>query len=54
VAEVRTVFQSLPAEHFPLLSAMAETMTSGSGDDRFRFGVDLLVGGLRALGRADQ
>ena len=54
VAEVRTVFQSLPAEHFPLLSTMADTMTSGSGDDRFRFGVDLLVGGLRALGRADQ
>ncbi|MGY2875469.1 AcrR family transcriptional regulator [Marmoricola sp. URHA0025 HA25] len=50
VAEVRKVFQSLPAEHFPLLSAMAETMTTGSGDDRFAFGVDLLVSGLKGLG----
>lgn len=50
VAEVRNVFGSLPREHFPLLSAMAETMTAGSADQRFAFGVDLLVGGLKALG----
>jgi AcrR family transcriptional regulator len=49
VAEVRKVFSSLPVEHFPLLSAMAETMTTGSGDDRFAFGVDLLVSGLKAV-----
>jgi AcrR family transcriptional regulator len=49
VAEVRNVFRSLPVEHFPLLSAMADTMVAGSGDDRFAFGVDLLVGGLVAL-----
>lgn len=48
-AEVRQVFESLPPEHFPLLSSMAATMTAGSGDDRFAFGVDLLVGGLKAL-----
>ena len=52
VAEVRQVFRSLPAEHFPLLSTMAETMTAGSGDDRFAFGVDLLVGVLKAMGRS--
>jgi len=51
VAEVRTVFASLPTQHFPLLSAMAETMTTGSADERFAFGVDLLVGGLKALSR---
>jgi AcrR family transcriptional regulator len=49
VSEVRSVFQSLPQEHFPLLSSMAETMTTGSADDRFAFGVELLVGGLKAL-----
>jgi AcrR family transcriptional regulator len=53
VAEVRGIFQSLPTEHFPLLSAMADSMTSGSPDDRFAFGVDLLVGGLKALGGHD-
>jgi len=54
VAEVRRIFHGLPAEHFPLLSSMADAMTTGSGDDRFAFGVDLLVGGLEALGRHDR
>jgi AcrR family transcriptional regulator len=48
VGNVRAVFESLPADTFPLLTSMASTMTTGSGDDRFSFGVDLLVGGLRA------
>jgi len=48
-AEVRAVFESLPAEHFPFLTALAATMAAGSGDDRFAFGVDLLVSGLKAM-----
>lgn len=51
VADVRSVFASLPVEHFPLLSSMAATMTTGSADDRFAFGVELLVGGLKSLSR---
>jgi AcrR family transcriptional regulator len=51
VANVRQVFAQLPAEHFPLLSSLAETLTSGSGDERFAFGIELLVGGLKALAR---
>jgi AcrR family transcriptional regulator len=50
VDEVRRIFRSLPVEQFPLLSAMADSMTTGSADDRFGFGVDLLVGGLKAMG----
>lgn len=53
VATVREVFSRLPGEHFPLLSSLAETMTTGSGDERFVFGIELLVGGLKALGRRD-
>lgn len=49
IGNVRAVLERLPAEHFPLLSSLASTMTSGSGDERFRFGLDLLVGGLKAL-----
>jgi hypothetical protein len=30
---------------------MAGTMTSGSGEDRFRFGVTLIVEGLKAMSR---
>jgi AcrR family transcriptional regulator len=48
VNNVRAVFERLPAEHFPLLRGMAGTMTTGSGDERFAFGVDLLVAGLKA------
>jgi AcrR family transcriptional regulator len=48
-AEVRAVFESLPAEHFPFLNALAATMAAGSGDERFAFGVDLLVSGLKAM-----
>jgi AcrR family transcriptional regulator len=50
VGNVRSVFERLPAEHFPLLRALAGTMTTGTADDRFRFGIDLIVGGLKALG----
>lgn len=49
VAHVRTVFEQLPAEHFPLLRALAPTMTAGSADERFGFGTDLLISGLKAL-----
>jgi AcrR family transcriptional regulator len=52
-AEVRRVFESLPPEHYPLLSSMAATLAAGSGDERFAFGIDLIVGGLKALGDHD-
>jgi AcrR family transcriptional regulator len=50
VGRVREVFANLPAEHFPWLSSLAGTMTTGTGDERFAFGIELLVGGLKALG----
>lgn len=54
VGNVRSVLEQLPEEHFPVLRSLAGTMTSGSADERFRFGVDLLVGGLKALGGRDR
>jgi AcrR family transcriptional regulator len=51
VAAVRDHFASLPADEFPLLSSLAGVMTTGSGEDRVAFGIDLLVEGLRALAR---
>lgn len=49
VAEVRDLFESLPSEEFPALNSMAAVMTSGTGDDRVRWAVELLVAGLRAV-----
>jgi AcrR family transcriptional regulator len=50
VAAVREVFARLPIEHFPLLRSLSGVLTSGTGDERFAFGIDLLVGGLKSLG----
>lgn len=52
VARVRQVFAGLPSEHFPTISAMAVPLTTGSGEERVAFGIDLLVGGLKAMGHS--
>jgi AcrR family transcriptional regulator len=52
VTELRTYFESLPTDRFPNLVAMAGPLTSGVGDDRFEFGLEVLVRGLAALGGA--
>lgn len=52
VAHVRDLFASLPADRYPHLSSMADTVTSGTGDERIRFGVEMLVAGLRSMSDA--
>jgi AcrR family transcriptional regulator len=50
VAEMRSYFESLPAARFPNVVAFAAALTAGSGgDERFEFGLEVLVGGLVAL-----
>ncbi|WP_169437511.1 TetR/AcrR family transcriptional regulator [Longispora albida] len=39
-------YKALPADTFPNLAPMAAVMLTGNGDDRFEFGLDLLVRGL--------
>jgi AcrR family transcriptional regulator len=48
-AELRGFFESLPADRYPLLTSLAGIMTTGGGDERFEFGLDVLVGGLAAV-----
>jgi AcrR family transcriptional regulator len=43
---LRKFWTSLPVEEFPNLVAMAIPMTTGDGDERFEFGLDLLVRGI--------
>jgi AcrR family transcriptional regulator len=38
--------KSLPAERFPSIVAVADKLTAGSADDRFEWGLDVLVRGL--------
>jgi hypothetical protein len=50
VAEMRTYFASLPPNRFPNLVSLAGPLTAGSeGDERFEFGLEVLVRGLAAM-----
>jgi AcrR family transcriptional regulator len=49
VQQLRDYMQSLPADRFPTLVALATAMTTGDGEDRFGFGVEVIVGGIAAL-----
>jgi AcrR family transcriptional regulator len=48
-AELTAFWDTLPPDQFPLLIRYASEMTSGDGDVRFEFGIDLLVSGLAAV-----
>jgi AcrR family transcriptional regulator len=50
--QVHDYFSGLPADRFPVIAALAPQMMTGDADERFRFGLELLVGGLAALATA--
>jgi AcrR family transcriptional regulator len=41
-------FKSLPPDQFPHITSMIDSLTSGDGDERFEFGLDLFIKGLEA------
>jgi AcrR family transcriptional regulator len=50
VTEIQTFFKGLPVDRFPLIVGMAGALTAGaSADDRFEFGLQVIVGGLAAM-----
>jgi AcrR family transcriptional regulator len=51
VTGIRDYFGSLPVDRFPVLVSMAPYLTEMEGD-RFEFGLDVLIGGLAAVGGA--
>ena len=46
--QMRGYLESLPADRFPNVVSMVGPLLSGGGDDRFEFGLDILVRGLAA------
>jgi len=46
ITQLRDYYSELPADRFPNIRAHAKTLTTGSGDERFEFGLDMLVDGL--------
>jgi AcrR family transcriptional regulator len=48
--ELAAYMRSLPASRFPNTAALAGPLTAGDGDERFEFGLEVLVAGLAAQG----
>lgn len=46
--DVHAFYQALPPDRYPVLASVAEDMTTHDGDERFEFGLTVLIGGLRA------
>ncbi|WP_344422533.1 TetR/AcrR family transcriptional regulator [Pseudonocardia ailaonensis] len=46
---LRQYFSALPPDRFPVFVSLIPMMTTGTDAERFRFGLELLVGGLAAL-----
>jgi hypothetical protein len=47
LSSIRDYFRRLPADRFPGIAALADVMVADS-DQRFEFGLDLLIDGLAA------
>jgi AcrR family transcriptional regulator len=44
--QIRAYFHSLPPDRFPVITSMVGALIGGSGDERLRFGLELMVRGL--------
>lgn len=47
--QLQEFFAAVPADRFPTFVSLLPHLTSGTDEQRFRFGLELLVGGLAAL-----
>jgi AcrR family transcriptional regulator len=56
VQELRTYFESLPVDRFPHIVALAGPLTAfePERDDRFEFGLDVLISGIEAKATKDR
>ncbi len=48
-AQFAEYLRSLPPEDFPVITGLADDLTAGGADERFEFGVEVLIAGLEAL-----
>jgi AcrR family transcriptional regulator len=47
--EVHEFYRRLPADRFPVLASIATDMTGPDGEERFEFGLDVLIAGLESM-----
>jgi hypothetical protein len=53
-AGVHGFYASLPASRYPVLVAIAPEMTGPDAEDRFEFGLGVLIAGLEAASAAEK
>jgi AcrR family transcriptional regulator len=53
-AGVHAFYSSLPPGRYPALAAIAPDMTGADGDDRFEFGLNVIIAGLEAASAAEK
>jgi AcrR family transcriptional regulator len=53
-AMLESYFATLPPERFPALTASAPNLMAGSPDDRFEFGLELILRGLEAMAERER
>jgi AcrR family transcriptional regulator len=51
---IRSYFASLPADRYPVLISMIVPMTRAVGDERWEFGLDVMLGGLELAAQAER
>jgi AcrR family transcriptional regulator len=49
VAQIQAFYAALPPDRFPIMTSMAGALTEGDGDERFLFGLDVIIAGLIAV-----
>jgi AcrR family transcriptional regulator len=47
--EIERYFRSLPPERFPHITSMLDQLFTGDGEQRFAFGLDMMIAGLGAM-----
>jgi AcrR family transcriptional regulator len=52
--EVHAFYAALPGDRFPVLTSIAPVMFDHGGDERFEFGLDLLIAGMEAASAAER
>jgi len=53
-AGVHAFYAALPPDRYPVLTSVAPDMTGADGDERFEFGLDVLIAGLEAASAAEK
>ena len=53
IEQIRGYFLSLPPDRFPVITSMVDELVGGTGDERLRYGLELLVRGLASYVPSD-